>query len=226
MYEEDRDALTAQFDAAEVLLKEIQAERQAVRESVEAQRVKVDQATEDVESAVKEMRDGEFKMRDDMREIREEINSIREMLPKVRILWMSGRSSFTNSVVQMIEKNKESQSHSLAELQQELKSLKALLLSRNPSFPSSTSPVPSLPAFAATRPPSIPSWQLAGGSSLPQNGLVGDSSSMNGGGLMSSISTPNPVPVMGSSSSFALDGPASQSSSNLNVDPLSQPESM
>lgn len=88
VYEEDRDALAAQFDAAEALLKEIQEETRAVRESVEAQKVKVDQATEDVQAAVKDMREGEVRTRDEMREIREEINSIRDMLPKVRLLYL------------------------------------------------------------------------------------------------------------------------------------------
>jgi peroxin-14 len=54
----------------------------------------------------------------------------------------------------MIEKNKESQSQSMGELQQELKSLKALLLSRGLS-------APSLPTPTLTGRPSIPSWQLA-----------------------------------------------------------------
>jgi peroxin-14 len=58
----------------------------------------------------------------------------------------------------MIDKNKESQNQSLAELQQELKSLKALLLSRGPSL--SSAPASPLPSLAAR--PSIPSWQLAG----------------------------------------------------------------
>ena len=54
----------------------------------------------------------------------------------------------------MIEKNKETQSQSLAELQQELKSLKALLLTRGPSAPST----PLIPTGGR---PSIPAWQLA-----------------------------------------------------------------
>jgi peroxin-14 len=135
-YEEDRDALTAQFDAAEALLKEIQAETAAIRTAVDDQKKQVEKATKDVQTVVKEMRDGESKTRDDMRDIREEVKNVREMLPK------------------MIEKNKESQNQSLAELQQELKSLKALLLSRG-SGPA-VSPMPVLP----TR-PSIPAWQLA-----------------------------------------------------------------
>ena len=56
----------------------------------------------------------------------------------------------------MIEKNKEGHSQSLAELQQELKSLKALLLSRGPgSVSGATTPI--IPSK-----PSIPAWQLAG----------------------------------------------------------------
>ncbi|CDO76640.1 hypothetical protein BN946_scf184868.g54 [Trametes cinnabarina] len=138
-YEEDKDALTAQFDAAEALLKEIQAETAAVRAAVEEQNDKVVKVTEDVENAVKDMRDSEARTRDEMREIREEVNAVRELLPK------------------MIEKNKESQNQSLAELQQELKSLKALLLSRGPGV--STGPsTPILPGK-----PSIPAWQLASG---------------------------------------------------------------
>ncbi|KAF8203594.1 peroxisomal membrane anchor protein conserved region-domain-containing protein [Pholiota molesta] len=122
-YEEDRDALSAQFDAAEALLKEIQAETASVRAAVEEQKERIDQTTEDVKAVVIELRDGESRTRDEMREIREEVTNIREMLPK------------------MIEKNKESQNQSLAELQQELKSLKALLLSRG----STTSSTPASP---------------------------------------------------------------------------------
>lgn len=56
----------------------------------------------------------------------------------------------------MIEKNKESQNQSLAELQQELKSLKALLLSRPPT--TTNTPASPLPLLGR---PSIPAWQLA-----------------------------------------------------------------
>ncbi|KAI0756640.1 hypothetical protein C8Q80DRAFT_1340485 [Daedaleopsis nitida] len=136
-YEQDKDAMAAQFDAAEALLKEIQAETAAVRVAVEEQNEKVTKVTQDVEAAVKDMRDGETRTRDEMREIREEVNNVREMLPK------------------LIDKNKESHNQSLAELQQELKSLKALLLSRGPSM--STGPsTPILPGK-----PAIPAWQLA-----------------------------------------------------------------
>ncbi len=75
--------MAAQFDAAEALLKEIQAETAAVRTAVEEQNQRVMQVTEDVEAAVKEMRDGETRTRDEMREVREEVNNVREMLPRV-----------------------------------------------------------------------------------------------------------------------------------------------
>ncbi|KAF7339405.1 GRIP domain-containing protein [Mycena sanguinolenta] len=53
-YEADRDALTAQFDAAEALLKEIQAESAAVRAAVEAQKEKIDETTKNVDAMVQE----------------------------------------------------------------------------------------------------------------------------------------------------------------------------
>ena len=75
--------MAAQFDAAEALLKEIQAETSAVRTAVEEQNEKVVRVTQEVESVVKDLRDGEAKTRDEMREIREEVQNVREMLPKV-----------------------------------------------------------------------------------------------------------------------------------------------
>lgn len=83
-YEADRDALTAQFDAAEALLQELQAESKAVRFAVEEQKERIDLTVQEVESVVKEMREGESRTRDEMREVREEVHSIRDMLPKVR----------------------------------------------------------------------------------------------------------------------------------------------
>jgi peroxin-14 len=65
---------------------------------------------------------------------------------------------------QMIEKNKEAQTQSLGELQQDLKSLKTLLLSRTPS---TATPAPALPNFPPR--PSIPSWQLSD-STVPPSG--------------------------------------------------------
>ena len=178
-YEADKDALTAQFDAAEALLKEIQAETTAVKVAVEEQKSHVEKVTQDVEAAVKEMRESEIKTRDEMREIRSEVTNIHEMLPKVRLVEYCVLC-IGSLVVQMIEKNKEVQSQSLGELQQELKSLKALLLSRGPATPS-TPPVAIFPSYPTK--PSIPAWQLAAGdnrSSTPPGPVF--SPSLNGKG--------------------------------------------
>ncbi|KAG1757494.1 hypothetical protein EDB19DRAFT_1891247 [Suillus lakei] len=159
-YEQDRDGLTAQFDAAEALLKEIQAETEAVKSAVYEQNERVDKVTKDVESVVVEMREGESKTRDEMREIRDEVENIREMLPK------------------MIEKNKETQKESLSELQQELKSLKALLLSRG-SAALTSSPSTPIPSLAGR--PSIPSWQLSSPAPVPSAAeSLPSSTSLNG----------------------------------------------
>lgn len=153
-------------------MKDIQTETAAVRAAVEEQKEKIDKTTEEVKSVVVEMRDGEMKTRDEMREIRDEVTNIREMLPKVTNFPVSSKICAYAGVFdkQMIEKNKESQNQSLNELQQELKSLKALLLNRGPAI--SSTPVSPLPLLAR---PSIPAWQLA--SSTPQTNGV-DSSSM------------------------------------------------
>ncbi|GJJ08774.1 hypothetical protein Clacol_002993 [Clathrus columnatus] len=159
-YEADKDALNAQFDAAEALLKELQEETKAVRVASENQQARIEQTTSEVDAAVKEMRENEARTRNEMREIRQEIDTIQDMLPK------------------MLEKNKESQAQSLGELQQELKSLKTLLLSRGPSVSGVATP-----PFPAPGRPSIPAWQLASSSAdspssvmpLPRPSVVGSS---------------------------------------------------
>jgi peroxin-14 len=71
----------------------------------------------------------------------------------------------------MIEKNKEHQSQSMAELQQEMKSLKALLLSSPPGR--STTPMPPLSSK-----PSIPAWQLASANGVQPGGSTPSPSSI------------------------------------------------
>lgn len=66
----------------------------------------------------------------------------------------------------MIEKNKEAQSQSLAELQQELKSLKALMLTRGPTM--SSTPASPLPVVGK---PTIPAWQLSGSEGTDSNAV-------------------------------------------------------
>jgi peroxin-14 len=82
-YEADRDALTAQFDAAAELIKDIQSEAVASRSIVEEQREKVDSALDKLQIAINETKEGEARAKADLREIRDEVNNVRDMLPKV-----------------------------------------------------------------------------------------------------------------------------------------------
>ena len=82
-YEADKETLTAQFDAAEALLKEMQASTADMHSQMETQRVKVDAVVDNLNRAVEEMRGGEQEVRDEMREIRSEVNNMQQMLPKV-----------------------------------------------------------------------------------------------------------------------------------------------
>ncbi|KAI0348473.1 hypothetical protein BDW22DRAFT_1410606 [Trametopsis cervina] len=159
-YEEDRDALTAQFDAAEALLKEIQAETSAMRTAVEEQRERIDKTTDEVDAVMKDMKESETQTRAELASIREEVNNVRDMLPR------------------MIERNKENHTQSLGELRQEIKSLKTLLLNRGGSVTPSGLSTPILPGK-----PSIPAWQLAGAnstSSAPTTSLPNTPSASNG----------------------------------------------
>jgi len=62
-------------------------------------------------------------------------------------------------VHEMIDKNKDAHKQSLSELQQEIKSLKTILLGRGGGALASTPSTP-LPGLAGR--PSIPAWQLTG----------------------------------------------------------------
>jgi chromosome segregation ATPase len=103
-YEADKEALTAQFDAAEALLKEMQASTVNMHSQLETQRVKVDAVVDNLNRAVEDMRSGEQEVRDEMREIRSEVNNMQQMLPKVgyistSLAWEAYRntnSSFTD----------------------------------------------------------------------------------------------------------------------------------
>ncbi|KAJ1311079.1 hypothetical protein OPQ81_009583 [Rhizoctonia solani] len=139
-FEATTSQLTAQFDEAAALLKQIQEDTINARDAVEQQQQAVNSAIEQVKSVMSELRAGEEKSQNEMREIRSEVDTIRDMLPK------------------MIEANQEAQTHALSELQQEVKSLKALLVTRRPESPSTSSSILNLGR------PSIPAWQLSGGS--------------------------------------------------------------
>lgn len=127
--------------------------------------------------------------------------------------------------LQMLEKQKDAQTASLTDLQNELKSLKSLLLSRRPEASSSgsTTPTPApapapapaasrtssgsrfgytgSPAFAGlgNRPPGIPAWQLAAAAApaAPLSGETTTTSKDSPVASATSVNQPKPqgVPV-------------------------------
>lgn len=74
------------------MLKDIQAETNAVRLAVEEQKERVEKTTQEVKGIVQEMHDNEMKTRNDFKEMQEEVQHIREMIPKVGPLYPHANS--------------------------------------------------------------------------------------------------------------------------------------
>jgi len=155
------------------LVASIESETSAQRTALDVQREKVDDAIDKLQLAINETRDAEAQTKADLRDIREEVNNVREMLPKVKAYRAFLVINLTPLPGQMLEKNKDAQSQALLDLQQELKSLKTLLLSRSgPPVPSLYSSSAPLTGGATPLPrPSIPTWQLASPRSEPTNAM-------------------------------------------------------
>lgn len=81
-FQETSSQLTAQFDEAAALLKQIQEETVAAHTAVQQQQQAVDSAITEVKTVMSELRAGEEKSQNEMREIRNEVDNIRDMLPK------------------------------------------------------------------------------------------------------------------------------------------------
>ncbi|KAG8916836.1 peroxisomal membrane protein pex14 [Tulasnella sp. 418] len=166
-FQQSQQDLEKQFDEVAKQLAEVAETTQSQLQLVEAQKAEVTRAVDEVDKALAEMKVGEERVDKELREIREEVANIRDMLPK------------------LIQSSQATATTTLADLQQELKSLKALLLSRGPSFPGPSTPTssstyntstylgsnyPSTPGPVSNSPflnsrPSIPAWQLASSSS-------------------------------------------------------------
>jgi len=158
-FQQSQQDLQAQFDAIQKQLDEMSERTLAQTEVVEAQRDQVARVVGDVEGALEEMEREAERAKEELKEIREEVGNVRELVPK------------------LIESAQASATSTLADVQQELKSLKTLLLSRPQPYTSSSthysapySGTSSLPYGAASSPgvgllgggrPSIPAWQLA-----------------------------------------------------------------
>ncbi|CAG8464123.1 18446_t:CDS:2 [Dentiscutata erythropus] len=157
--ERDKQLLTNQFTTASETLDTVKNDIQLVKKSIEEQSSKVRETLESLDKMLKNLKDHEMKKEAELRNLKDDVDTIRELIPK------------------LLEKTKESQSQSLNDLQQELKSLKSLLANRRSLstdiLPSSSSPtitsnatspivqsISSLPGITSGR-PTIPTWQMA-----------------------------------------------------------------
>jgi len=114
--ENDKALVTAKFDEAQRTLDLLKAEAAELKSSQEKQQQKVGEALESVEKAVRDLRESGSRRESDLRGFKTDIDSIRELIPKA------------------LERNKEAQTNQLQDLQNELKSLKSLLLNRQRPF--------------------------------------------------------------------------------------------
>ncbi|KAI7907041.1 peroxisomal membrane anchor protein conserved region-domain-containing protein [Cokeromyces recurvatus] len=110
--EEDKEKLDAQFQAVEDSLKEIKDQTNTALTTVTSQAKKVDDSLANLETVLKELKEGDEKRDDEFTNVKRDIDALKELVPKA------------------LERNKESQNAVLVDLQNEMKSLKSLLVSR------------------------------------------------------------------------------------------------
>ncbi|KAG0257428.1 peroxisomal membrane protein pex14 [Mortierella polycephala] len=142
----DKKKLDEQFEEIEKSLAEVKDGSTAVAKNVEEQTAHVKESLEGMTGVLDGMKTNDDKREQELSGLKSEIENIKTMIP------------------QLMEKNKESQTNVLNELQSEIKSLKSLLLNRRAPTPGAT------PAGPTTGPPAAP-WSGAystASSSSPQ----------------------------------------------------------
>lgn len=115
--EMDKKKLDEQFDEIEKSLAGVQDSTTAVAKSVEDQTAHVKESLENMTGVLDGMKTNDDKREQELAGLKTDIENIKSMIPK------------------LMEKNKESQTNVLNELQSEIKSLKSLLLNRRAPGP-------------------------------------------------------------------------------------------
>jgi len=185
--QEAQEALTKKYDEAAALLEEIKNDTQAVKTSMLEQQEKVESELKEVHEAVVAFKLRDEERTEELKGCKEEVDALKEMLPKVKIqnTFKLFVSKVGMCIQQLIEKTKEAQTQSLTELQQELRSLKSLLVSSRSSTslpsgrvtPDQSSDSTGGPRFGKTpfgigstpRTNGLPAWQLAGHDQLSKS---------------------------------------------------------
>ncbi|KAF9187827.1 peroxisomal membrane protein pex14 [Haplosporangium sp. Z 767] len=124
----DKKKLDEQFEEIEKSLTEVKESTTVVAKNVEDQTAHVKESLEGMTGVLDGMKNNDEKREQELAGLKTDIENIKTMIPK------------------LMEKNKESQTNTLNELQTEIKSLKSLLLNRRttPGMPSTpgSSPTP------------------------------------------------------------------------------------
>ncbi|KAF9328829.1 peroxisomal membrane protein pex14 [Podila minutissima] len=126
--EMDKQKLDEQFDEIEKSLAGVQDSTAAVAKSVEDQTAHVKESLENMTGVLDCMKTNDDKREQELAGLKTDIENIKSMIPK------------------LMEKNKESQTNVLNELQTEIKSLKSLLLNRRAPGPGAPSTPTASPA--------------------------------------------------------------------------------
>ncbi|KAI9266841.1 peroxisomal membrane anchor protein conserved region-domain-containing protein [Phascolomyces articulosus] len=193
--DEDKEKLDAQFQAVEDSLNDLKKQTNDALSNVSTQSKKIDDSLSGLETVLKDLKQGDAERDQEFKNIKADVESLKELVPR------------------MLDRNKESQAGVMTDLQNEVKSLKSLLLSRRPLNPNEAAASPvAAPSSAAESPaaavsPSgltarltnalnssssggpragIPAWQMAAsGGSSATNGKATEKSNES-----SSSSTP------------------------------------
>ncbi|GAN05370.1 peroxisomal membrane anchor family protein [Mucor ambiguus] len=196
--EEDKEKLDAQFQAVEDSLKEIKDQTNTALTTVTSQTKKVDDSITSLETVLKELKEGDAQRDQEFKNVKGDIDALKELVPKT------------------LERNKEAQNAVLVDLQNEMKSLKSLLVSRRATSNAAdqVASVPTTPAAtAATATPTTPTTPSAVAS--PTDGLSSRlSATINGSGARAGI----PAWQMAAAQASA-NNTTSSSSSNANAEP-------
>ncbi|KAJ3313403.1 peroxisomal membrane protein pex14 [Blyttiomyces sp. JEL0837] len=131
----DQKRMEDQLSKATEVLEATQTASENLKKLIEGNSDTLATALDGLKESMKDVVNADAKRDEEIKAIKVEVDSIKEMIPK------------------MIEKSKESQASTLTELQNEVKSLKNLLLNRRMG----PTPVPTIPALPSSTPqPSIP----------------------------------------------------------------------
>ncbi|KAG2233645.1 peroxisomal membrane anchor protein conserved region-domain-containing protein [Thamnidium elegans] len=149
--EEDKEKLDAQFQAVEDSLKDIKDQTNTALTTVTSQTKKVDDSLTSLETVLKDLKEGDAQRDEEFKSVKGDIDALKELVPKT------------------LERNKESQNAALLDLQNEMKSLKSLFISRASSNAlEQASSAPATPAYNTTV-SSVPTTPVAAPS--PTDGL-------------------------------------------------------